>query len=298
MKKKVLVTGATGYIASLMLPAFRERYDLVLTDVSNTMRLTGEEIPGVVTADLIDHDRTRYAGLFEGVDSVVHLGYRRRNDLQPSPENPRSLDSYFEEIQNVHMAYNVMRAAYEAGVRRFVCASSNHAADWYEHNLVHERKMEVVDPYDLPLADNFYGWAKASYEHMGFLFACGKFGRKMEVVMVRIGSPVEVDLERFGGDPQALKRSMGAHISARDITQLFVRGIEAPDIENEHGIPWQVVYGISGNTRGFWSLESARTVLGYEPEDDSEVKYAPEAQRLLAALGEGAKGRVGANKTS
>ena len=57
-----------------------------------------------------------------------------------------------------------------------------------------------------------------------------------------------------------------------------------------------MVYGISGNTRAFWSLESARSVLGYEPEDDSEVKYAPEAQRLLSALGEGAKGRVGANK--
>ncbi len=224
MKKKVLVTGATGYIASLMLPTLRERYDLVLTDVSSTTRLTGEELPGVVTADLIDHDRTGYAALFEGVDAVVHLGYRRRNDKQPSPENPRSLESYFEEKQNVDMAYNVLRAAFEAGVQRFVCASSNHAADWYEHNLVHDRKMEMVDPYDLPLADNFYGWAKAAYEHMGFLFACGAFGRKMEVVMVRIGSPVEVDLDRFGGDARALKRSMGAHISPRDINAAIREG--------------------------------------------------------------------------
>ena len=33
--------------------------------------------------------------------------------------------------------------------------------------------MEMLDPYTLPLSDNFYGWAKATYEHMGFLFACG-----------------------------------------------------------------------------------------------------------------------------
>ena len=33
-KKKVLMTGASGYIASQMLPAFRRRYDLVLLDVS------------------------------------------------------------------------------------------------------------------------------------------------------------------------------------------------------------------------------------------------------------------------
>ena len=295
MKKRVLVTGATGYIASLMLPTFRERYDLVLTDVSSTTRLGGEEMPGVVTADLIDHDRTAYAGLFEGVDAVVHLGYRRRNDRQPSPENPRSLDSYFEEIQNVHMAYNVMRAAFEAGVQRFVCASSNHAADWYEHNLVHDRKMEMVDPYDLPLADNFYGWAKAAYEHMGFLFGCGEFGRKMEVVMVRIGSPVEVDLEKFGGDPRALKRSMGAHISPRHHPAVHEEASRRLTRERAR-------YPVAGGVRdqrqhaAFWSLESARSVLGYEPEDDSEVKYAPEAQRLLSALGEGAKGRVGANK--
>ena len=32
---------------------------------------------------------------------------------------------------------------------------------------------------------------------------------------------------------------------------------------NADGVPWVVAYGISGNTRAFWSLESARRVLGY-----------------------------------
>jgi hypothetical protein len=54
------------------------------------------------------------------------------------------------------------------------------------------------------------------------------------------------------------------------------------------------VYEISGNTRAFWSLESARRVLGYDPEDDSEVKYAADIRRLLtgpdASIG---GGRVG-----
>lgn len=41
-------------------------------------------------------------------------------------------------------------------------ASSNHAADWYEH-LIHVGKMDVVDP-DLtpPKSDNYYGWPKCS----------------------------------------------------------------------------------------------------------------------------------------
>ena len=155
-----------------------------------------------------------------------------------------------------------------------------------------------MEPYELPLSDNFYGWAKATYERLGFLFACGisdfadqsgderhvsssSAGRKMGVVMVRIGAPRELDISQFAARPAALKRELGAYISARDLTQLFIRAIEEPNIENQYGIPWQVVYGISNNTRAFWSLRSARDVLGYRPEDDSEVKYAKDIQDHL-----------------
>ena len=34
-KKRVLVTGAAGYIASQFLPTFQGRYDVVLIDVTN-----------------------------------------------------------------------------------------------------------------------------------------------------------------------------------------------------------------------------------------------------------------------
>ena len=297
--RKVLMTGAVGYIAGQLLPKFREMYDLVLIDVTAENR-QGERVDGVQTADLVDSDQSKYAGYFDGVDAVVHLGYVR--------ETGEPIDRFFHEMKNVEMAYNVLRAAYEAGVQRVAVASSNHAADWYEHALIHHRKMEVLDPYKLPLSDNFYGWAKATYEHMGFLFACGfsefqdqlgrerhtsveAVGRKMGVVMVRIGAPRDVLVEKYRDDPAAYKRDLGAYISPRDLTQLFTKAIEAPNIDNEHGIPWEVVYGISNNTRAFWSLANARSVLGYQPEDDSEVKYADDIRGFL--VGEGATGGVG-----
>jgi hypothetical protein len=31
------------------------------------------------------------------------------------------------------------------------------------------------------------------------------------------------------------------------------------------------VYGVAKNTRGWWDLDRARAVLGYEPQDDAEV---------------------------
>ena len=301
---KVLLTGAAGYIADQILPTFMEGYETVLVDVNDTNR-RGEKVDDILIQDLIGPDRDAYSALFEGVDAVVHLGYKRR-----SGDNP--LEHFFIEKENVEMAYNVFRTAYDAGVSRVVMASSNHAADWYEHNLIHARKMESLDPYRLPLSDNFYGWAKATYEHMGFLFACGAMDfqtasggqdhtgggqrqqRKLEVVMVRIGAPRDLELDVYEGDPANYKRDLGAYLSPRDLTQLFVKSIETPNIENEHGIPWQVVYGISNNTRAFWSLSNAREVLGYAPEDDSEVKYADDIRSFLhGPRTEGGSGRVG-----
>ena len=302
--RKVLMTGAAGYIASQLLPTFRQRYDTVLIDVKEQNRL-GEPVKGVVIADLIDSDRSSYARYFEGVDAVVHLGSKRHSG--------ESLDHFFDEKANVEMAYDVFRCAYDAGVPRVVMASSNHAADWYEHALIHDRRMEMLDPYKLPLSDNFYGWAKATYEQLGFLFACGAMGsrddggreqrtggqlstsRRMGVVMVRIGAPRELDPSLYADDPAGYKRDLGAYISPRDLSQLFARAIEAPDIENEYGVPWQVVYGISDNTRAFWSLASARQVLGYQPEDDSEVKYAEDIRGLLT--GKRATGGLGQGRS-
>ena len=231
MVNKILMTGATGYIANQLLPTFRENYEMVLVDVNGVNR-NGDRVEGVEIADLIDPDRSKYAHLFKGVDAVVHLGYKRR-----TADNP--LDHFAEEKQNVEMAYNVLRSAYDAGVPRVVIASSNHASDWYEHALIHRRQMEALDPYKLPLSDNFYGWAKATYEHMGFLFACGGMGfgsssggedhtggsqsdqRRMGVVMVRIGAPRDIVLG---------KERPAEHELGRGQRQLDLVELGAPDL--------------------------------------------------------------------
>ena len=103
--------------------------------------------------------------------------------------------------------------------------------------------------------------------------------------MVRIGAPRDIQTEMYKGKSAAYKRDLGAYISPRDITQLFHKAMETPNIENEYGVPWQVVYGISNNTRAFWSLTSARKVLGYEPEDDSEITFRSGINEILNGAG-------------
>lgn len=274
-RKRILVIGAAGYIASQLLPAFRERYDLTLVDVRETNR-EGGKVEGIQIADLSDPDLEKNRPFFRGVNGVVHLGYK-----QPGPEG--WLD-YFTERTNVDMAYNVYRLSLEEGVERVVVASSNHAGDWYE-KLIQQKLLDVVTPEMRPLSDNFYGWAKIAYEAMGFVFASGAFGRKLPVVLLRIGAPRPLPWEKYLNNPQGYKRDLGAWISPRDLQQLFIKSIETPNIENEYGIPYQIFYGISGNTRRFWSIVNARRVIGYDPQDDSEVVYAEDIHTFLKRRG-------------
>ncbi len=271
-RPRVLVTGATGYIASQLLPTFRKRYDLTLVDARAQDR-NGQPVEGVTVVDLGATEPASYRHLFEDITAVVHLAYKHGNkdDLR---------QGYLDERDNVDLAFTIYHAALEAGVERVVVASSNHAADWYE-TLIRANKLEMLGPYDRALSDNWYGWAKEAYEHVGFVFACGSLGRKLPVVQIRIGAPREIDVASFQDNPVGYKRDLGAYISPRDLAQLFCRSIETPALENEHGIPFQIFYGISNNSRSFWSIANARRVIGYTPEDDSEVRYHDDIAAFL-----------------
>jgi len=276
--KRVLVTGASGYVASQMLPTFRERYECRLIDVRDVDR-SGNRVDGIEIVDLCDPDLEALRPVFRDLDAVVHLGY-----VRPRPgENSYSKASFFSELKTVEMARTVYQLSQEEGVRRVVVASSNHAADWYE-GLIHAKKKDVVDPWERAVSDNFYGWAKEAYEHLGFVYAAGGVGRALEVVQLRIGAPREIDAAEFTNNPVAYQRDLGAHLSPRDLTQLVVKSLETEDIRDRHGVPFQIFYGISDNTRKFWSITNAREVIGYAPEDDSEVKYAEDIRRLLVPL--------------
>ena len=74
--------------------------------------------------------------------------------------------------------------------------SSNHATDWYETTM-HQNESDGIGPDIFPKSDNFYGWAKASYEHLGFVFAMGRFGAPLENVHIRIGAPRPIDGEKL-----------------------------------------------------------------------------------------------------
>lgn len=279
-RRKLIVTGATGTIAQRILPDLAERYELVLLDVRSTDG-QGKAVEGVIEVDLLDRNRDNYRAHFEGVDAVLHCAF-----IQDGAFDYYDPDRFWMENDNVRMAYNVYQTCQEADVRRAVIMSSNHAADYYEH-LIWGDKMEFVTPEMIPLSDNFYGWAKVSYESLGFAFACGCIGgRQLENVHLRIGGPRENDIDRVGTDLKKMHRALGAYLSVRDEVQLVVKSIETESIADANGVPFQVFYGISNNTHRFWSIQNARDVIDYQPEDDSAVRFADKIAAITAAAKE------------
>jgi NAD+ dependent glucose-6-phosphate dehydrogenase len=282
-KRRVVITGAAGYVAQRMFAALDERWDVVPIDVRATTR-DGKPVPRLVVSDLTQPDRSAYRAHFRGADAVIHCGFVRAPGMTADTWQDNSDAKFQAEHANVALAYNVYRAALEEGVRRVVVCSSNHASDYYER-LVWDGRVDMVTPEMPPRSDNWYGWSKASYELLGFVFATGKVdGRKLEVAQWRIGGPRDDDIEHIKpGDVPTMHRALGAYLSARDQAQQAIRMVETPDIADDNGIPFLIVYGISGNTHRFWSLASARRKLGYQPEDDSQVAFADKIAAIARA---------------
>jgi nucleoside-diphosphate-sugar epimerase len=261
-KRRVVVTGAAGYVAQRMWKELSARWDLVPIDVRDTTR-DGVKIPGIIVADLTRPDRNEYRQHFSGADAVIHCGFVSAPRLDATTWQNNSDAKFQAEHTNVGLAYNVYRTALEEGVRRVVACSSNHAADYYER-LVWEGRLDMVTPEMPARSDNWYGWAKAAYELLGFVFATGQVdGKRLEVVQWRIGGPRDDDIDHVApGDLKVMHRALGAYLSRRDQVQQAIRMVETEDIRDEHGVPFLIVYGISGNTHRFWSLASAKRKIG------------------------------------
>ena len=109
-------------------------------------------------------------------------------------------------------------------------------------------------------------------------------GKQLGNVQLRIGAPRESVVD--DANPEDLKRlhrGLGAYLSARDQTQLVIKSIEAEDITDRFGIPFQVFYGISANSHRFWGISDATKKIGYAPEDNSAVKFADQVGVIMQA---------------
>jgi NAD+ dependent glucose-6-phosphate dehydrogenase len=249
MDDPVLLTGAGGRVGQAILSELGGRYDWRLLDREPLPRA---KVPAGVTddalhvADVTDDAAVREA--VDGVGAIVHLAG------DPRPEAP--WDSVLRN--NVDGTQTVFRAAADAGVAKVAFASSNHAVGAYETaertpDLYRPGGPFVLDGSEPPRPGNLYGVSKATGEVLGRYY---HDHTDLSVVCVRIGNLTK------DHPPRDYERGQAMWLSHRDCAHLFERCLLA-----EYG--FEIVYGISDNDRKYYSIERARTVLGYDPRDNS-----------------------------
>jgi uronate dehydrogenase len=250
LMKRVLLTGASGRIGRCLRYALRDDYRLVLFNRSTIDDLGPTETP--IRGDTADAAAVEAAA--RGADVIVDMA--GVSDVAPFRE--KLLPT------NILGTYNVFEAARVAGVPRVIYASTHHVVGYYAAN----ERLDETAPYR---PSSMYGVTKCFAEATGRLYA-DKAG--LQVICLRIG---------FFQDRPLEERHLAVWISPRDMARLVRCAIEAPDIH------YEIVYGISNNTRRWWDLDRARDVLGYDPQDNAEA-YAAE---LLQGSSDGWAERVG-----
>jgi len=274
---RVLVTGSEGRVAS----GIKQHLDG--DSPHEFVYLDREDAPDVDhVADIADYEAIRPA--FDGVDAVVHLA-----------ANP-SVSGSWESVEqsNIVGTRNVLEAASDAAVERFLFASSIHAAGMWEE----EGKPEVYELDDDTLVtvddderpDSYYGVSKAYGEDMGrYYIEQREYPKRFyaaRIASIRAGvydnpyGDAEKGVERGDwerGDPaytEQVKRLKGTWLSLRDWAQLVELCLA--DEETAFGI----FFATSDNPRSWFDIEHTKELLGYEPQDSASDWQSPPSELL------------------
>ena len=215
--KTVLITGASGDVATHLRRELAGRYKLRLSDLRPLQgKAKGESFMRADISSMTDALR-----ITKRVDAIVHLG-------------GYSVEGPWEAIlkANIIGCYNIFEAARRNGVKRILFATSNHAVGFY-------RRERTIDHTVYIKPDGRYGVSKVFGEALGSLYA-DKYG--MEVFLMRIGNVNAKPID---------KRRLSILFTPRDLAQLVSIGIDHPDIR------FEIVYGVSGNKGSWYDNSNA-----------------------------------------
>lgn len=232
-KKKILLTGASGGIGTLLAEELSNDYDMVLAG----HKPKDGDPEGMLYADLSEYDEVE--ALFDdGIDCVVHMA----GAASPESEWDAVLNA------NIKGLRNTLEAARVAGVKRFIFASSNHVMGMYDRD-----EEWPVYPHQIPRPDSLYGVSKAFGEAIG-RFYHDEYG--MEFIALRIGWASKDPDE--GADVDLLRAMWLSYDDMVSITR------DAIESDSKFGL----YYAVSDNPNRRWSTTNTRLELGYRPKHD------------------------------
>ena len=234
---RILITGAAGAIGSTLVKGMKDRYSLRGFDCVPT-----PDVEDTIVGDIADFDAIEKATA--GVDAVIHLA---NAESLPVGERPRTAGGEADlPSKNFVGMFNVLEAVRQNGVRRIAYASRAGLLSPYPKNITRTIDM-------MPQPQSYYSVSKAFGENLGYMYA-----RQFDIEFVAV---------RIGNFNRNRPHSEHPHqLSHADAVRVFEQAIIHP------GVKFEIVFGVSDSTWQLYDLEHGRRVLGYRPQDKSEIE--------------------------
>ncbi|MDE0016846.1 MAG: NAD(P)-dependent oxidoreductase [Candidatus Poribacteria bacterium] len=240
--EKILITGASGYLAQFIIDRLHGEYQLTLTDLVE---------PDSVLADttFIKADVTNPAeieAVCAGQDAVVHLValVRGRSD------KPASL---FADVM-VKGTWNVAEACVKQGVQKLVNISSISTCPPAPSAKL---PYEVGDDFQFGPGDLYYALAKYLGEQIG---AAYHQAHGLDVIHVRPGVIAGDGQNPGPSAPDVVTDPWFVYVDPRDVAQCVARAVETQTVK------YGSYNAVAGRADSRFSWKEAADDLGYSPE--------------------------------
>jgi|TARA_B110000495_G_scaffold203915_1_gene230760 nucleoside-diphosphate-sugar epimerase len=248
--EKILITGGSGLIGSILNNHLKENYNLTNLDIKESSDPSQKTIIGNINKFKDVQTASK------DMDIIIHLGA------------VISVNSSWEDVlkNNIESTRNIYESAKLNGVKKVIFASSNHAVGLFENDSPYKEivsgKYNNIDPDNIkridanipPRPDSYYGVSKSFGESIGRYYF-ETFG--IQSINLRIGTVQKTD------SPKSSIRHYSTWLSHRDISQLVEKSII-------HGVGFEIFYGVSNNKWRIWDINNAYKKISYMPVDNAE----------------------------
>jgi nucleoside-diphosphate-sugar epimerase len=239
-KPKVLITGSSGTIGSVLMQHLDKDFELCGVDLCQT-----EANQNLYQANVANY--LQILDVFQNLMPFLYLVH-----LAADPRVQADWQSVL--MNNIVGTRNVYEAARVCGVRRIVFASTNHVTGIYEQQQVTESQM--VSIHDPIKPDSDYATSKVFGEALARQYY-ELYG--IQSICLRIGSVLDND------NPGRSNRYRKTWLSHRDLVQLVSKSLLSDQ-------PFGIYYGVSNNKGRFWDISNAREEIDYHPLDDGSTR--------------------------
>ena len=240
--EKILITGASGYLAQFIINRLHGSYKLTLTDI-----VEPDQVPAgtaFIKADVTNTSEIEAACAEQ--DAVVHLValVRGRSD------KPASL---FADVM-VKGTWNVAEACVKQGVQKLVNISSISA---YPPAPSAKLPYEVGDDFQFGPGDIYYALAKYLGEQIG---AAYHQAHGLDVIHVRPGVIAGDGQNPGPAAPDVVTDPWFVYVDPRDVAQCVARAIETETVK------YGAYNAVAGRADSRFAWKQAEDDLGYSPD--------------------------------